>query len=68
MRFAWKIRNSNEPLLFTHQKRKIKLKKPSATKHSPQSNVYYMDFYRIFLLEYSLMGIVKTRYIRKNEL
>ena len=34
-------------------------KKPSATKHSPPSNVYYMEFFRNFLFEYSLMGIVK---------
>ena len=35
-------------------------KKTSATKHSPPSNVYYMEFYRNFLFQYSLIGIVKT--------
>ena len=25
-------------------------KKPSATKHSPPSNVYYMEFYRNFFI------------------
>ena len=29
---------------------KFLLKKPSATKRSPPSNVYYMESYRIFLL------------------
>ena len=49
-------------MLFTHQKRKIYNfpLKPSATKHSPPSSVYYMEFYRNFLIEYSLSGIVKT--------
>ena len=42
-------------------------KKPSATKHSPLSNVYYMEFYRNFLSEYSLMGIVKPKFTRRNE-
>ena len=34
-------------ILFTHQQRKINflLKKTSATKHSPQSNVYNIDFF-----------------------
>ena len=33
------------------------LKKPSATKHSPPSNVYYMEFHLNFLTEYSLIQI-----------
>ena len=32
--------------------------KPSATKNSPPSNVYYMEFYRNFLFQYSLIGIL----------
>ena len=43
-------------------------KKPYATKHSPPSNVYYMEFYRIFLFEYSLMDIVKSKFTRRNEI
>ena len=48
-------------ILFTHQNGKIInfLLKPSATKHSPLSNVYYMEIYRNFLFELSLMGILK---------
>ena len=38
---------------------KFSLKKTSATKHSPPSNVNHMEFYRNFLFEYSLIGIVK---------
>ena len=41
-------------------------KKPSATKHSTPSNVYYMDFYRKFVIEYSLIGIVKPLFTRGN--
>ena len=41
-------------------------KKPSATKHSPPSNVYNMEFYRKFLFKYSLMDIVKPEiYLKK---
>ena len=43
-------------------------KKPSATKHSPLSNVYYMECYHNFLFEYSLMGIVKPKFTRRNEI
>ena len=43
-------------------------KKPSATKHSPPSNVYYVEFYRSILFAYSLMGILKLKYTRKNEI
>ena len=39
-------------------------KKPSATKHSPPSNVYYIyiEFYRNLLFQYSLIGIVKLKF------
>ena len=47
---------------------KFSSKKPSATKHSPLSNVYYMEIYRNFLFEYSLMGIVKPKFTRRNEI
>ena len=43
-------------------------KKPSATKHSPPSNVYYMEFYRNFLFQYSLIGIVKPKFTRRNKI
>ena len=33
-------------------------KKPSATKHSPPFNVHYIEFYRNFLFQYSLIGIL----------
>ena len=36
-------------------------KKPSATKHIPPSNFYYLDFYGNFLIEYGLIGIVKPQ-------
>ena len=70
MQPAWKNRNSNEQY-FLHIKEKnykFSSKKPSATKHSPPSNVYYMEFYRIFLFEYSLIGIVKPKFTRRNEI
>ena len=31
---------------------------PSATKHNPPSDVHYMEFHRIILIEYSLIGIL----------
>ena len=37
----------------------FKKKKPFALKHSPLSNVYYMEFFNNFLFKYILMGIVK---------
>ena len=43
-------------------------KKPSDTKHSPPSNVYYIVFCRNFLFQYSLIGIVKPKFTRKNEI
>ena len=43
-------------------------KKPSATKHSPPYNVYYIVFYRNFLFQYSLIGIVKPKFTRRNEI
>ena len=64
----WEFKST---ILFTHQKRKINnflLKKPSATKHSPPSNVYCMEFYRNFLIEYSLIGIVKPKFTRRKEI
>ena len=38
------------------------------TKHSPPSYVNEMEFYRNFLFEYSLMGIVKPKFTRRNEI
>ena len=45
-------------------------KKPSTTKHSPPSNVYYMyiEFYRNFLFQYSLISIVKPKFTRRYEI
>ena len=55
-------------ILFTHQNYEFSSKKPSATKHSPPSNVYYMEFYCNFLFQYSLIGIVKPKFFRRNEI
>ena len=43
-------------------------KKPSATKHSPPSDVYQLKFHRNFLFEYILIDIVKSKFIRRNEI
>ena len=51
-----------------HQNYEFSSKKPSATKHSPPSNVYYMEFYCNFLFQYSLIGIVKPKFFRRNEI
>ena len=71
MQPAWKNRNSNEQYCLQFKREKFNyflLKKPSATKHSPPSNVYYMEFYRNFLFEDSLIGIVKPKVTRRNEI
>ena len=63
MQPAWKNRNSNEQFTVYTSKEKnyeFSSKKPSATKHSPPSNVYQLKFHRNFLFEYILMDIVKT--------
>ena len=43
-------------------------KKPSATKHSPPSNVYYIEFHHNFLFQYSLIGILKPQFTRRNKI
>ena len=45
-------------------------KRPFATKYSPPSNDYYMKFYRNYLFLYtcSLIGIVKPKFFRRNEI
>ena len=66
-----KHNTQNSSLCSLHQKRKINnflLKKPSATKHSPPSNLYCMAFYRNFLIEYSLIGIMKPKFTRRKEI
>ena len=70
MQPAWKIEIQMNNTVYTSKQKKYKIfsKKPSATKHSSLSNVYYMEFYRIFLFEYSLMGIVKPKFTRRNKI
>ena len=50
------------------EKNKFSSKKPSAKKHSSPSNVYYMAFYRNFLFQYILIGILKPKFTRRNEM
>ena len=40
---------------------------PSATKHNSPSDVNYMEFHRNILIEYSLIGILKPKFTRRNE-
>ena len=64
MQPALKNGNSNQQYCLHIKREKSTIfffKKPSATKHSPPSNVYYMEIYRNFLIEYSLIGIVKPQ-------
>ena len=70
MQLTWKNRNSNKkPVYITKRKKKSQFssKIPSATKHSPPSDVYYMEFHRNILIEYSLNGILKLKFTRRNE-
>ena len=56
--------------VYTSKEKKYEFssKKPSATKHSPPSNVYYIEFYRNFLVQYNLICIVKPKFSRRNEI
>ena len=67
MQPAWKNRNSNEQYCL-HKNYEFSSKKPSATKHSPPSNVYYIVFCHNCLFQYSLIGIVKPKFTRRNEI
>ena len=53
---------------FTPKEKNWSSKKTSATKQSPPSDVYYMEFYRNVLIEYSLIGIVKPTFNRRHEI
>ena len=62
MQPAWKNMNSYEEYFYTSKEKNYQFsskKTPSALKHSPLSNVYYMEFLNNFLFEYILMDIVK---------
>ena len=62
------IQMNNTVYLSKYKNYQFSSKKPPATKHSPLSNVYKMEFYRNFLFEYSLMGIVKPKFTRRIEI
>ena len=71
MQPACKNRNLNEQYCLLIKRKKLSIffiKNPSATKQSPPSYVYYMEFYRNFLFEYSLIGIVKPKFTKRNEM
>ena len=46
----------------------VLLKQPSAPKQSTPSNIYYIECYRNFLFQYSLIDIVKPKFTRRNEI
>ena len=52
MQSAWKNRNSMNNTVYTSKEKNYKFssKKPSASKHGPPSNVYYIEFIAIFYL------------------
>ena len=65
-----KIRIQMNNTVYTSKEKNYKFssKNPSATKHSPPCYVYYIEFHRNFLFEYSLMGILKPKFTRRNEI
>ena len=68
MQPAWKNRNSNQQY-YLHIKRetlKMFFEKNFRYKTQSQSNVYYLKFYRNFIIEYSLSSIVKLKFTRRN--
>ena len=56
--------------VYTSKRKNYKFssKKPSATKHSPLYIVYYMEIYRNLSFEYSLIGILKPKFTRRNDI
>ena len=62
------IQMSNTVYTSKRKNDQFSSRKPSATKHSPLYNVYYMEIYRNFLFEYSSMGILKPKFSRRNEI
>ena len=73
MQPARESRNPNQQFCMHTKKEKLsifvyKKKTPPATKHSLLSNDYNIKFYRNLLTEYSLIGIVKPKFSRGNEI
>ena len=68
MQPAWKIKIQINNTV-NHQKRKNNnfLLKTFRHKQDPPTDVYYMELYFTYL-EYSLIGIVKSKITRRNEL
>ena len=62
-----KIRIQINDTVYTLFNNFLLKKKTSATKLSPQCNVYFMEFYRNVLIEYSLTGNVKPKFTKRNE-
>ena len=62
------IQMNNTVYTSNEKNHEFSSKKPSATKHSPPSNVYYMEFYRNFLNQNSLIAIVIPKFTRRNEI
>ena len=60
------IQMNNTAYTSKEKNNEFSSKKLSATKHSPSSNVYYIVFYRNFLFQYYLIGIIKPKFIRRN--
>ena len=59
---------NNTVYIPKEKKYEFSSKKRSATKHIRPSNVYYIEFYRNFLFQYNLIGIVKPKFTRRNEI
>ena len=67
----WKNRNSNEQYCLhikTEKNINFLLINLPLQHIVSISNVYYMEFYRNLLFEYSLKGIVKPKFTRRNEM
>ena len=62
------IQMNNTVYISKEKNHEFYAKKPSATQRSPQSNVYYMEFYFTIFIEYSLIGIVKPQFTKRNEI
>ena len=68
MQPAWKNRNSNQQYYLHIKKEKLKMffEKNFRYKTQSPSNVYYLKFYRNFIIEYSLSGILRPKFTRRN--
>ena len=62
------IQMNNTVYISKEKNYEFSSKKPFATKHSPHLMCIIWNFTAFFLFQYSLIGIVKPKFTRRNEM